>query len=191
VKFAAVLLAVVAVIAAVVGALALDDDDAETSSDGDGSTTALGSASSGPGLVPSSASTGSVDGGVDVPPSVPDDIVARANEQLARALARVQAERIDPDWGPAAATRLEQDLAAATEGRPSRVVRVECRSESCVATLAWPDYATAFSTYRGLLIQPYSLNCQRSMSVPPPADPSVAYEAQLIFSCDRSEPRSG
>lgn len=64
---------------------------------------------------------------------------------------------------------------------------VDCRESACAATFSWPSHAAAAAMYRRLVSADIdTINCQREMSVPPPADGDTArdnYAATLVFIC--------
>ncbi len=115
-----------------------------------------------------------------------DTYVEQLRERVSTDLANFQSEPLDEEWAVSSSDLLRRNLADATADSEVEIVEVECRSTTCVATIRWPSYQTAFGSYRGLLVQPYSVNCRRSMSVPPPADPTISYEAHLFFRCERT-----
>ena len=112
--------------------------------------------------------------------SIDADAVRAVQDQVEQDRSRHLSEPRNHDWAVASETALRADL---QDNRGVRVGDVSCRSETCVVTLEWPDYRTAFSSYRSLLTHRYSVNCRRRMGVPPPDDPGAPYEAELFFDC--------
>lgn len=119
------------------------------------------------------------------------DHVARVRSRVGRALQAHRAEPTDPLWSDSAESGLREQLASISDGSPAQLVDVDCRSSSCVSTLEWRNYSAAVRDYRRYLMQPYVINCRRSISVPPPEDPSAQYRAHLIMNCDRTNGSEG
>jgi len=112
--------------------------------------------------------------------SIDADAVRAVEDQVEQDRSRHLSEPRNHDWAVASETALRADL---QDNRGVRIGDVSCRSETCIVTLEWPDYRTAFSSYRSLLTHHYSVNCRRRMGVPPPNDPGAPYEAELFFDC--------
>jgi hypothetical protein len=63
------------------------------------------------------------------------------------------------------------------------VSSVDCRSVTCVAKLNWESFEHARETYADVLHYAYDANCAREIILPRPADPSLNYDATVIFNC--------
>lgn len=121
------------------------------------------------------------------PPPTRQDAVERVRRHVAEKLEAHQAEPVDPGWGPRAQRELTGDLEEVSQGSPAQLVEVDCRTSSCVALLEWPNYHVAFDSYRYFLMQPYHVNCQRTIAVPPPRDADQPYRAHMFMNCEDRE----
>jgi hypothetical protein len=96
-------------------------------------------------------------------------------------------ETVDPGWSQEAAFDLERDLASAGKMKGFAVVKSECRSETCRATLQWKSYAAALET--GLLLPERTIsgmNCVKSIWLKEPSTGEVApYLADLYLECGK------
>ncbi|WP_438033165.1 hypothetical protein [Sorangium sp. So ce204] len=93
-------------------------------------------------------------------------------------------QRRDPGWAGRAEESFQADLGAIAPGRTLEVVDVDCRTTSCAATIRWPAYTPEVMKDAGSLAgHPYRERCTKSISVPPPEDPSAPYLAQIVFDC--------
>lgn len=124
------------------------------------------------------------------PPAADNPQVAAVRAAIEEDIDTHRSQPVDPNWGPASAEQVRDDLEASSIAALIDVVDVDCRSTTCLATVEWEDYGVAFRTYRRLLTHHYGVNCRRRMGVPPPADSDGPYRAHLFLDCsDRPETR--
>lgn len=120
------------------------------------------------------------------PPPVPDRGGSQADHQdeHQETIDQHSRESIDPRWSLQANRLLEADLGEVASRDHLQLIRVDCRTTTCLATIAWQSYASALSTYGDLLHGAYRVNCGRRILLPPPEDRTRPYQAQLIFDCE-------
>lgn len=131
-----------------------------------------------------------VDGGpqhastsVRLSPVDPEEARRYHEHEYQEFVTRHHAERVDQTWAPQAAARLREGILRLTAGE-STLEGIECRTETCLAMLSWPDHQSALQHYRGLLHGPYQENCSTAILFR--EDPgSRPYRAQLRFNCER------
>ncbi|WP_438035767.1 hypothetical protein [Sorangium sp. So ce204] len=93
-------------------------------------------------------------------------------------------QRRDAGWAERAEESFQADLDAIAPGRGLEIVDVDCRTTSCAATIRWPSYTPEVMDDAGFLAgRPYRERCAKSISVPPPEDPSAPYESKIVFDC--------
>jgi hypothetical protein len=98
-------------------------------------------------------------------------------------LAKHAGEPVDPTWSSGAVSAFQRDFAALTEQREAKVVGVECKTTSCVATLEWPSYEAAQREHSEVVMHGYEVNCRRQIWAPEPEDREARYKATAIFDC--------
>jgi hypothetical protein len=99
-------------------------------------------------------------------------------------IARHRAQPVDPTWAPAAAQSIRQELAELEARQAFSVFEVDCRSDSCIATMEWPTYRDAAATYAELVHHYYEeVNCLRRLILPEPEDKDAPFQATLVFDC--------
>ncbi|MBI4704447.1 MAG: hypothetical protein HY744_25370 [Deltaproteobacteria bacterium] len=109
-----------------------------------------------------------------------DEIVAK-HEQ---ALQEHAASPVDAAWAPRASPLARAHMEAGAALGQYRVVRVDCRTTTCIGVVEWPSYADATAQYGELLHQDYSdFNCAREITLPPPQDPAAPYQGTVVFDC--------
>lgn len=91
------------------------------------------------------------------------------------------AQPMDHSWASSAAESFRADLHGLRKESRAKVVNVDCRTNSCVATLEWPSFHDAKSGFSALLHALYKVNCVRTITLPDPPDPSKPYSGTAIF----------
>jgi hypothetical protein len=119
---------------------------------------------------------------VDSLPTPEED--KRALEDRLRTLKqRFEADPRDPQWSVSSVAAFRSDFAALEQQAPLKLVNVDCRTTACIATVRWPNYETALQQGDALVHHPYSVNCSRHLTMPPPDDPAASYESTVQFDC--------
>lgn len=90
---------------------------------------------------------------------------------------------IELAWASNATQQLEHDLATIAQRSRFQPVDVSCRTDSCVVRLEWTNYRDAVANYRAVMLADYQMNCARSTSLRPPANPNSPYQVQFLFAC--------
>lgn len=94
---------------------------------------------------------------------------------------------INPAWAASATQRLNHDLAVIGGRTRYRLADVLCRTDSCVVRVEWANYRDAVTNFRAIMLGDYQMRCERSVSLRPPADAALPYQAQFLFDCSESE----
>jgi hypothetical protein len=124
------------------------------------------------------------------PPDDPEEDRRRVAARFAEFERHLQAEPVDPAWSGGAAESLRGDLGAAARSDGFDLVAVECRTETCRATLRWSSYEAAVRTGMHLPERAIpGLNCAKSIWLEEPSNPSEPYSGNLFLDC--SEQRAG
>lgn len=113
----------------------------------------------------------------------PEDEHRAVTEALDRAIARHDGEPRTAAWADRATALLGSDFSQITKTRHFAIDQVDCRSQSCVATLTWSDYRAASESVGDLLHRNYGLNCGRMVLMPEPKDPGASYTTRVVFEC--------
>lgn len=94
---------------------------------------------------------------------------------------------VSPAWASSATQRLNRDLVVIAERARFRLADVLCRTDSCVVRIEWQNYRDAAANFRTVMLGDYQMRCARSVSLRPPVDAALPYQAQFIFDCSESE----
>jgi|GEM_PF-6968457 len=96
-------------------------------------------------------------------------------------------ESRDSSWAEDTEAAFADDLTALGNRAGFDYVNTDCRSDTCVARVAFANYDDALSRYSKLLHYEYRTNCIRQTLLPAPTDPSARYVASVLYDC--SSPR--
>lgn len=119
----------------------------------------------------------------DAEPLADPEAQARAAEAAwFGSIDRHEAEPTDAGWANETETVLQRELSAALQGA-SDEIEVDCRSESCLASVEFGDYTEATTMFASLLQHAYSMNCAITVAAPEPDDPSARYTTDVLFDC--------
>ncbi len=129
----------------------------------------------------------------DAPSGRPDEIAR--HEQSRRLLASFD-ERLekheraltDAAWSKTASASLGSAMAAIAQRNHSQgeLKAVDCRTDSCLATLEFPSFDAARDGYGDFVTAFYEVNCGRTSILAPPDHPDAPYTVKVIFeSCRR------
>ncbi|MCH9685951.1 MAG: hypothetical protein K0V04_31240 [Deltaproteobacteria bacterium] len=91
-------------------------------------------------------------------------------------------ESIEPAWANGVEPQFEADLRALGDGA-FEVSDVDCRTESCLATLQFDSFEDARSSLGDLLHSRYQVNCGTTTVMVEPDDTLGPYSAELLFDC--------
>src|SRR6185436_15013587 len=105
-------------------------------------------------------------------------------QQHETALRRHRDEPRDPRWASATESRLEADLESVAAASKFKVVRVDCRTTTCVSVLEWRSYPEAMRGYGATMRRAYTVNCAQEVLLLPPPNPAASYQASMIFDCE-------
>lgn len=99
-------------------------------------------------------------------------------------LAAHDSEAVDRQWAQQTETRLSDHLTK-TSRQKWKILRVDCRTTTCTATLEWSNYRDALLTYNHVLSgrSDSDPNCTRTVLLPEPVDANTPYETRAIFDC--------
>jgi hypothetical protein len=105
-------------------------------------------------------------------------------QQHEAALQHFRNEPRDPRWAAATEKKLESDLEGVAAASKFKVVRVDCRTTTCVSVLEWRSYGDAVRNYGATLRRAFSVNCAQEVLLLPPANSAASYQASMIFDCE-------
>jgi len=117
------------------------------------------------------------------------ELWADAQKRHDDAIAAHWQEPTDDRWAPEMTQTLRRELTELTRKGEFSVVRVDCRSESCVAIIEWPNYQRAMKNWNLVLQVPRSAPCGVEAALQDPIDPKARYQTSVFFKCsveDRS-----
>jgi hypothetical protein len=129
-------------------------------------------------------------------PTTPSAPPPSAAEQLRQHEADVEEhyrKPVDSRWAPAVTKAYSEDLAGAVQQLSAhfKLEQLDCRSDTCVATLQWPTRGAAMTEWNDLLTFPYRANCGRAIVLPEPAadgsDSASPVRAKLVFDCSETK----
>jgi hypothetical protein len=118
-------------------------------------------------------------------PSIEEDRAQHLMEHDGR-LARHKAAQVDPSWAPRVSAAFQRDLGAIAPLGHFDVLDVDCRTDSCVATLEFVDYKTAQQNWRTLMQKPYQENCGCTVFLDEPRDGATKYQTSVVYNCVQS-----
>jgi hypothetical protein len=90
----------------------------------------------------------------------------------------------DRRWASSTEAILERDLEALSDGM--KVHSVDCKTQTCIATFEWANFADAVSGYGAVLHGSLEAGCGRRILLPEPSDPTIPYQATAFFECGAS-----
>lgn len=97
-------------------------------------------------------------------------------------VASVRNESLDEKWSSRASLAFTQDMdsiSAAAGGL--RVIDVDCRTTSCVATVEWPNFEAARKGFTEVLHGRFQNNCEREVTLPNPDDVEATLRTEIVF----------
>ena len=119
-------------------------------------------------------------------PPGPEDREAqrqRAREAYEAVLEQHTRAPVDPVWAEPtrAALGAAMSTIGASAGGNAAVKGVDCRTDSCVATLEFPSYTAARAGYTAYVSEMYEVNCARQAMLDTPEDPESPFSVQVLF----------
>lgn len=117
-------------------------------------------------------------------PTDPEEIERMRQEmyqQWEDSLEHHQTQAIAPAFAGPAAQTLSDTLSKASKELGFSLVKVDCRTQSCAATLQYPSYTDAMRDPSRTLILPTDLNCATKIVLPPPQDMNAPYTANVLY----------
>jgi FtsZ-interacting cell division protein YlmF len=125
-------------------------------------------------------------GAEELTPEVLEASRLRRVEMHQRAIDEHWKEPVDKAWASSTASQFEEDFGAIEEKSGLKLMSVDCKSQSCVATVEWKNYDEAQQKYDEILHHSYATNCTREILLPEPANKAVPYQATAVFNCKGS-----
>jgi len=112
-----------------------------------------------------------------------------------RAIARHDNEPVDGRRSVGLAAALGRELKGIKDAGGFRVVSLDCRTETCVATIEWSNHALAIQNWAPVLNHHYPPGCGVDMALDAPSTANAPFQTRVVFDCpkglDRSQPSSG
>ena len=122
----------------------------------------------------------------DEPGADGTDLEAVREEAYARWAERLdqhETEPVDAAWSGAAESQLEQEISTLSATENFELLRTQCRTNTCSATVQWPSYGGALDHFSALLHADYKTACAREVVLPEPTQRDAPYEATVLFDC--------
>jgi hypothetical protein len=108
---------------------------------------------------------------------------AKAEEQRRHeaVMAAFAAEKSDAAWSATASTALEAAFRRLEKSGDYRLVTVECKASSCLATFEWPSYEVASEKYGVAMHEILPVNCAREVRLDPPPERNQPYRGSMLM----------
>lgn len=120
-------------------------------------------------------------------PFTPAELAERWKAKWQAKIAGVQNEARDPAWAIQAELAFEKDFRERAHVLGARLVRLDCRSTSCLGRVEWDSYELAKSRFRDVVHADYSTRCANSIDIgDAPEDRTRAHQAIVVFQCERA-----
>ncbi|MDI1451538.1 hypothetical protein QHF85_46280 [Polyangium sp. 6x1] len=117
----------------------------------------------------------------------PEDLEAEQHrnvEMHEQAVARHWEEPVDKAWSSTTAKLFEDDFDTLEQKEGLKLVSVDCRTRSCLATVEWKTFDEAQQGFDAILHHLYAANCTREILLPEPNDRTRPYQATAVFNCE-------
>jgi hypothetical protein len=135
--------------------------------------------------------------GVSAPPATPSaptppataDLVGDGNAETdhagahAAAVAAHAREPRDARWARSKADSLRGNLEKVHDRAHFQIDDVDCRSETCVATLSFESYTAAQAGWQQALVLSADPECSREIALDPPSNSAGRFPATLVYDC--------
>lgn len=122
----------------------------------------------------------------DEPSAHGTDLEAVREEAYARWAERLdqhETEPVDAAWSDGAESQFEQDMSTLSTTEDFELLRTQCRTNTCSATVQWSSYGHALDHFSALLHADYKTACTREVVLPEPAQRDAPYAATVLFDC--------
>lgn len=118
-------------------------------------------------------------------PKAQEEMVHVAFEQQVEASMR---DPVDAAWANTAGRTLHDELQS-LRGNDERykIVRVDCRTRTCLAELDFTNFADARSQLGRLVVETNLEGCASTGHIDPTEDPASRSKMRLLFDCNRSQ----
>lgn len=118
-------------------------------------------------------------------PKAQEAMVHAAFEQQVEAALR---DPVDAAWASTAGRTLHGELQALRgNDERYRIVRVDCRTRTCLAELDFATFADARSQLGRIVVQTNLEGCGSTGHIDPTEDPASRSKMRLLFDCNRSQ----
>lgn len=120
-------------------------------------------------------------------PSMGDPEAAREQtfERWRESLNAFDSEPLDEEWAQASQASLETDIENLLEIGGFSLLKTECRTGTCSATVEWPSFGIAEQKFANLLHYNYKLPCGVETVLPDPEEEEAGqpYQATILYHC--------
>jgi hypothetical protein len=93
-----------------------------------------------------------------------------------------------PEWAQKTSDAIRKGLVVTQSQGQFEIIDIDCRSNSCLATLEWPSYDVAYRQWALVVGHPYGIPCGASVYLDEPSDRSAKYQGIILFGCASSNP---
>jgi hypothetical protein len=122
-------------------------------------------------------------------PGASPEVQAREHRALhAAAIAKHVRDPVDGEWSASMVKVLTPGLESEAADGHFKLVRVDCRTTSCIAALEWPSRNDAVTAYPVLVRSMLDVPCSREILLEEEAPPKERFVATMVFDCERDRP---
>lgn len=115
-----------------------------------------------------------------------DTIVEHWNEQLNE----ISAQPVDEEWAHNTAPMYQESLELLAEEGSFVPLSTDCKTTHCTSNVEFPSYDVAQEKWGVLLRSGRNVGCATEVIIPEPHDPSLPYQASVVYDCSRSRGES-
>jgi hypothetical protein len=118
----------------------------------------------------------------------PEGRVAHSRELFAKHDDLVAAHWQEPQdaaWASSATQAISDAMTERCKNLNARVDQIDCRTNTCVATVLYSSYAEAIGSKMAMAQPILQEHCGANVADPPPTNFDAPYSATIVFTCER------
>lgn len=122
-------------------------------------------------------------------PGVSPEVQAREHRALhAAAIAKHVREAVDGEWAASMVKVLTREIESEAAEGHFKLVRVDCRTTSCIAALEWPSHNDGVTANAMLVRSMLDVPCSREILLEEEGSAKERFVATMVFECERERP---
>jgi hypothetical protein len=122
-------------------------------------------------------------------PGVSAEVQAREHRALhAAAIAKHVRQPVDGEWSASMVKVLTREIESEAAEGHFKLVRVDCRTTSCIAALEWPSRNDGVTANAVLVRSMLDVPCSREILLDDEAPQKERFVATMVFECEREQP---